>query len=50
MQKKYGNQDEDDRKEIMNFFDFKEVNKEAKKKKTDEPKFYKATEQEKAKS
>ena len=32
MKKKYGNQDEEDKREIMEFFDFKEVNKAVKKK------------------
>lgn len=33
MKKKYGNQDEEDKQEIMEFFDFKEVNTNVTKKK-----------------
>lgn len=32
MKKKYGNQDEEDKKEIMEFFEFKEVNLQLEKK------------------
>jgi len=36
MKKKYGNQDEEDKKEIMEFFEFKEVKLEKEKTKSEE--------------
>ena len=45
MKKKYGNQDEEDKKEIMEFFDFKKVDLNTQKKKPEQSSYYKKPEE-----